>query len=293
MNDSRRGMKLEGGIEEIADLFSGRQPGAAPSEVAGLHRKQRVREFYDQINDGLNGSIYAQDAIFFNFGYQANDQPRAARIELPAQLPNRNRIELVLELIGACELAERDLLDVGCRRGGSIYTIDRLFSTGEIWGLDLSPSAVAFCQRHLGKDYVHFVTGDSERLPFIDGFFEVVLNVESSCLYADIYAFYSEVYRVLGAGGRFLYTDLMPVEHLADYMSFLRGLGFTLERDQDITSNVLLSLDRNAARQFEVHGEEIAKEVLEFFLAAPGSKPYQDLEQGRLSYRIWQFCKPA
>jgi SAM-dependent methyltransferase len=138
---------------------------------------------------------------------------------------------------------------------------------------------------------VHFANGESERLPFIDGFFDVVLNVESSCLYPDIYAFYREVHRVLGPGGFFLYTDLMPVEHLESYRTSLRDLGLVLERDQDITANVLRSLESQAARSLEIHDAPAGREVMEFFLATPGSKPYRDLQQGRLSYRIWQFRK--
>ena len=116
-------------------------------------------------------------------------------------------------------------------------------------------------------------------------------NVESSCLYPDIYAFYREVHRVLGPGGRFLYTDLMPVEHMDGYRSCLKGLGMTLERDQDITPNVLLSLAAIAAKNLDVHAAPASREVMEFFLATPGSKPYRDLQEGRLGSRIWQFKK--
>lgn len=277
--------------ENLEELFSGREPDAAVPEVFAQHKKTNVKTFYDQINSSLNTSIYAEDATFFNFGYLPDGRPRSARIELPPHWPNRNRIDLVLELIGGCDLDDLDILDVGCGRGGTILTIDRFFTAGEIWGLDLSPSAVLFCRRRIADPHIHFVNGESERLPFLDGFFDVVVNVESSCLYPDIYAFYAEAFRVLGPGGRFLYTDLMPVEHMESYMSCLRGLGLTLERDQDITPNVLLSLASHAERNLEVHDAPAGKEVMEFFLATPGSKPYRDLQEGRLSYRIWQLKK--
>jgi SAM-dependent methyltransferase len=284
-------MEVDAPPEKLEDLFSGRAPDTVLPLPAAQQKKQRVQAFYDQINDSLSESIYADDAIFFNFGYLPDERPRSARIELPPHWPNRNRIDLVLELIGDCDLDDRDILDVGCGRGGTILTIERFFNAGEIWGLDLSTSAVLFCRRRIQSPAIHFVNGESERLPFIDGFFDVVLNVESSCLYPDIYAFYREVHRVLGPGGRFLYTDLMPVEHLESYKSCLLGCGLTLERDQDITPNVLRSLDSYAARNLEVHGAPGGKEVMEFFLATPGSKPYRDLQEGRLSYRIWQLKK--
>ena len=276
---------------DLEELFSGRAPDAALPASVARQKKQEVQSFYDKINDSLSESIYADDATFFNFGYLPDGRPRSAQIQLPSHWPNRNRIDLVLELIGDCDLNDCDILDVGCGRGGTILTIDRFFTPGEIWGLDLSPSAVLFCRRRIKNPDRYFVNGESERLPFLDGFFDVVLNVESSCLYPDIYAFYREVARVLGPGGRFLYTDLMPVEHMESYKSCLRGLGLTLQRDQDITPNVLLSLDSYAARNLEVHGAPATQEVMEFFLATPGSKPYRDLQEGRLSYRIWQLEK--
>src|SRR6185295_228674 len=265
-------MEVDAPPEKLDELFSGRAPDVALSLPAAQQKKRRIQAFYDQINDSLSESIYADDALFFNFGYLPDERPRSARIELPPHWPNRNRIDLVLELIGQCDLDDCDILDVGCGRGGTILTIERFFTAGEIWGLDLSTSAVLFCRRRLTNPAIHFVNGESERLPFIDGFFDVVLNVESSCLYPDIYAFYREIHRVLGPGGRFLYTDLMPVEHMESYKSCLLGLGLTLERDQDITPNVLRSLDSYAARNLEVHGAPSGKEVMEFFLATPGSK---------------------
>jgi len=292
---ANRGCESVGGEpspgEALADLFAGREPDNVPQAAAGLRQKQRVREFYDTINDGLNGSIFARDAIFLNFGYLADGHPRSSPIELPERLANRNRVDLVLELIGACDLAGCDVLDIGCGRGGTIYTLDRFFGAGEIWGLDLSPSAIAFCRHRIGNRHIHFVNGDSERLPFLGGFFDAVTNVESSCLYADIYAFYREVWRVLAPGGRFFYTDILPAAHLESYKDCLLGLGMTLERDQDITGNVLRSLDADAERHFEVHGRKIDQEVMAFFLAAPGSRPYRDLQERRLSYRIWQLRK--
>ncbi len=285
-------MTIDADAGTLADLFAGREPGGELPAPFTAQKKRRIRDFYDGINRSLSGSIYADDAIFLNWGYIADGSPRATRIELPADWPNRHRVDLVLELLGGCDLADRDILDVGCGRGGTISTIERFFAPGEIWGLDLSPGAVAFCQRRIAGPAIHFVNGESERLPFLDRFFDVVTNVESSCLYPDVYAFYREVYRVLAPGGRFLYTDLMPAAHLDDYRASLRGLGFAFVRDQDVTPNVLLSLDSDAARRSQVHTRENPREVMEFFLAMPGSKPYNDLREGRLSYRIWELAKP-
>lgn len=274
---------------ELGNLFSGRSPDTPVSADTAGRRRSKVREFYDHVNSSLTGSIYARDAIFLNFGYLEDGHPRSSPIRLPESLLNRNRMDLVLELVGECGLVGLDVLDIGCGRGGTISILDRFFGAGEIWGLDLSPAAIAFCRRHLRAPHLHFLNGDSERLPFLSGFFDAVTNVESSCLYPDIYAFYREVHRVLAPGGRFLYTDVIPVAHLDTYLSYLQSLGLRLERDQDISSNVILSLEYDARRLPEVYGER--GELMDFFLATPGSQPYCDLREGRLSYRIWQLRK--
>jgi phthiocerol/phenolphthiocerol synthesis type-I polyketide synthase E len=286
------GTELVSDAEALAGLFAGHPPDAIPPAPVARHKKARVREFYDQVNHSLSASVCADDAVFLNFGYLPDGRPRAARFELPRHWPNRNRADLVLELIGGCDLTGCDVLDVGCGRGGTIAAIDRWFDVAEIWGLDLSPAAIASCRRLAGP-HVHFVHGDAERLPFLGGFFDVVVNLESACLYADVYAFFREVHRVLGPGGRFLYADLIPSAHLEAYGAHLRGLGMALEREQDVTANVLLSLDADAGRHAAVHGQEVGAAALDFFLATPGSLPYREIQQGRLSYRIWQLCKLA
>ena len=274
-----------------ANLFSGRSPDTEVTAAAAAERRTLVRHFYDRVNLSLAGAVYARDAIFLNFGYLADEQPRLSPIRLPAHWVNRNRMDLVLELVGGCRLAGRKVLDVGCGRGGTITMLKHFFAAGPVWGLDLSPAAVAFCGRHHGGPDLHFVSGDAERLPFAAGSFDLVTNVESSCLYPDIYAFYREVDRVLAPGARFLYTDVMPIAHRGAYLSYLQDLGLTIERDQDITGNVLLSLEMEAERLPAVQGQ--LGEMMDFFLAAPGSQPYTDLCAGRLSYHIWQLRKPV
>ncbi|HVR07301.1 MAG TPA: class I SAM-dependent methyltransferase [Thermoanaerobaculia bacterium] len=276
---------------ELDNLFSGRSPQELVTAAAAEQRRSLIREFYDRVNDSLTGSSYGRDAIFLNFGYLADEHPRSSAVRLPAHWVNRNRMDLVLELVGDCELAGCSVLDVGCGRGGTLTILDRFFHAGKAWGLDLSPAAVAFCRRHLGKPNLRFVNGDAERLPFRAGSFDVVTNVESSCLYPDIYAFYREVHRVLSPRGRFLYTDVMPVAHLDTYLTYLRDLGFSLARDQDITDNVLLSLEFDAGNQPAVQGQ--LGEMMDFFLATPGSQPYSDLRAGRLRYHVWQLEKSS
>ena len=120
----------DGRPEGLEKLFSGRAPEAAMTAQEAREKKSRIQGFYDKINDSLSESVYADDAIFFNYGFLPDGRPRSAKIELPERWPNRNRMDLVLELLGDCDLDDLDILDVGCGRGGTILTIDRYFTPG-------------------------------------------------------------------------------------------------------------------------------------------------------------------
>jgi len=251
--------------------------------------KTQFRQFYDGVNRQLAASGFGELSFFLNYGYAANGSAESAVIVVPAQVPNRNSVKLVLELIGACQIEGRDVLDVGCGRGGTIYVMQRFFRPRTTTGLDLSREALEFCRRTHRYDGCRFLQGDAESLPFRNGSFDVVTNVESSHSYPDVAAFYAEVYRVLRRGGWFLYADSMPAGERKARMAALRETGFEIRRDTDITANVLLSCDQTARRRREAFAGQ--EEILNDFLAIPGSTIYEQMHSGFLSYRIWTLRK--
>jgi hypothetical protein len=87
--------------------------------------KAVYRKFYDSVSAQLNAGAAGQFSFFLNFGYVPNDNPQDAAVELPAHCLNRNCTKLVLEVIGDCDLRGRDVLDVGCGRGGMVWTINK------------------------------------------------------------------------------------------------------------------------------------------------------------------------
>ena len=159
-------------------------------------------------------------------------------------------------------------------------------------GLDLSSEAIGFCQQHHKLDKVKFVEGDALKLPFKDNSFDSVSNIESSHTYPDIDAFYQGVWRVLKPGGQFLYTDVLPVEYLKDCREKLLALGFVIEADIDITSNVLLSCDEVAANRLKAFAPQTEQSDLDDFLAVPGSKLYEEMATGQCYYQLLRLRKP-
>jgi SAM-dependent methyltransferase len=128
-------------------------------------------------------------------------------------------------------------------------------------------------------------------LPFGDASFDVVTNIESSHSYPNINTFYAEVFRVLTPGGYFLYTDVLPVEFMNGAVVFLRALGFSVEREQDITANVLLSCDEIAHTRVQAYDRQNDTQLMGDFLGVPGSQIYEEMRQRRWTYKIFKFKK--
>jgi len=170
----------------------------------------------------------------------------------------------------ACCLAGHDVLEVGCGRGGGAAWMAKNLGPKRVVGMDISPSAVAHANRqhaaHIGHKHslltnpghptstafengqctgLSFLAGDAEALPFPDGSFDVVVNVESSHCYGSMDRFLGEVARVLRPGGHFCFCD---VRDRADAQRLRQELennrhGLAVVELEDITANVLAALD--------------------------------------------------
>jgi SAM-dependent methyltransferase/acyl carrier protein len=253
--------------------------GGAPAAAA----KAGYREFYDDVNRRLESAGVGEASFFLNYGYVSLGDGDEARFEVPVGVPNPSSVRLAFELIGATDLRGQRVLDVGCGRGGTVALMAERFEA-HATGVDLAPEGVAFCRRthrHLG---VRFELGDAEHLPFEDACFDVVTNMESSHTYPNLRAFLAEVRRVLASGGRFLYTDLLPVQRWAEVRVLLGPLGFKITSERAITANVLASCDAVAATRAQAFGE--ASAAIDNFLAVPGSAVYEQMRSGVWEYRI-------
>ena len=280
------------------------QPVARPAEArvaplaleqasAAGEVKQNYQRFYDGVNQQLDASVFGPFSFFLNYGYLPNGSPQHSKVPLPDHVVNKNSVRLVLELIGDVDPTDRRVLDVGCGRGGTVFVLKQFFKPRSVQGIDLSANAIASCRANHQYDNVRFDEGDAEHLPFPDGQFDVVTNVESSHSYPALGAFYAEVFRVLAPGGCFLYTDLMPTQSIPEYLSLLNQAGLRMELERDITENVLLSCDEIARSRVDAYDAGNDPELMKNFLATPESQVYDDMRSRRWSYRIYRFRRPS
>jgi len=268
------------------------QPPRAAVAVAGetelqgntpeIAAKAGYREFYNDVTRRLDQSGMGAASFFLNYGYVSLGEGDEAKFEVPAEVFNRNSVRLAFELIGNTQLQDRKVLDVGCGRGGTVALLAATFGAVAT-GVDLSHEAIAFCRNTHGHG-AQFEVGDAEHLPFADGDFEALTNIESSHTYPNLRAFFSEVRRLLAKDGIFLYTDLLPIQRWAEVRMLLASLGLLAENERNITSNVLKSCDEVAANRAKAFGG--SSEMIDNFLAVPGSAVYEQMASGAWEYHI-------
>jgi len=281
VDGAQSGTPIQPANEVPAALSDIEQPKLVgnPTDIAA---KSSYRDFYNDVTRRLEQSGVGGASFFLNYGYVSLGQGDEARFEVPEGIFNRNSVRLAFELIGDAVLENRAVLDVGCGRGGTVALLAETFAA-EAVGVDLAPEAIAFC-RKTHPDRARFEVGDAEHLPFEESTFQVVTNIESSHTYPNLRSFYAEVRRVLQSGGRFLYTDLLPVERWMEVRVLLPSLGLSIESERDITANVLASCDAIAGTRAQAFGGH--SEMIDNFLAVPGSAVYEQMRSGAWQYRI-------
>ncbi|ANY69363.1 hypothetical protein BBD42_24920 [Paenibacillus sp. BIHB 4019] len=252
-------------------------------------QKEEVKRTFSAINQSLEDKGLSRFSTFNNWGYAPLEHEEDDK---DASRANALFIRLLSEVVKGCELIGKNILEVSCGRGGNVSALCKLYGPGQVVGLDLTESNIAFCAANNRYAQASFVVGDAEQLPFADDAFDVVLNIESSHLYPDISEFYRETRRVLKPGGLFLYADVMDEADLQQNIAVVQELGFTQIASRDITANVLKAGEKALAnRMSALRGSfESEQEVLEW-LEAPGTQRYEEMKQGKRTFHIWHFTK--
>ena len=177
--------------------------------------------------------------IFMNYGYSKENQKLDLKKE---DEQNRYSIQLYNNTASGADLKGKDVLEIGCGRGGGLSYINRYLHPNKVSGMDLNKKAIQFCKKHYKESNNTFVQGDAQKLPFDEASFDIVLNVESSHRYPQVDVFLSEVSRVLKPGGLLLFTDFRQKKGLEQLDNQIKESNFDFVRKENITDNVVESL---------------------------------------------------
>jgi SAM-dependent methyltransferase len=229
-----------------------------------------------------------------NYGYA----PATVDASTPAlklsDEPDRLCIQLYLHAIDHFDLRDRDVLEVGSGRGGGASYISRYLQPRSMTGMDFSQEAVDLCNRHRLAPGLAFVCGDAQSMPFPDSSFDAVVNIESSHCYESMDTFLSEVRRVLRPGGRFFFADLRSMDGVNTLREQFGACGLTVEKESDITTNVLTALRLDTARKLELIDALIPRVFhwpFRVFAGIAGTRNYAGLEGGKLRYLSARLAK--
>jgi len=251
-----------------------------------------IRSWYDQMSR-LDRDA---DMIFMNYGWASLDPADQSLTLQPEDEPNRYCIQLYHQVASAVDLHGQDVLEVGSGRGGGSSYIARYLGPRSMTGLDFSPKAIEFCQRHYDVPGLHFVRGSAEDLDFADESFDAVVNVESSHCYPSMERFLAGVHRVLKPGGHFLYTDHRRRERVDLLRQQLEESALTLLHEEDIGANVVRALELDNARKQALIHSKVPRPLRGFFNEFAGMEgtntSYARLSSGASRYLRFVLRKP-
>lgn len=105
------------------------------------------------------------------------------------------------------------VLDVGCGGGFEVFVAGRrVGSRGRAQGIDLTPEMVTLANEGLagaGLGWAHVEEGSAEQIPCGAGFFDLVISNGALNLSPDKERAFHEIHRVLRAGGRLQFADVV------------------------------------------------------------------------------------
>lgn len=233
------------------------------------------------------------EVTLMNYGYAF---PDGARVPLdPAEEPERYALQLYHRVATAVPLSAKDVLEVGCGRGGGAAYIDRRLHPRQMVGIDRTASAIRFARRHFGaQERLRFIEADAHALPFDDESFDAVVNIESAQHYRDIDRFLSEVHRVLRPGGHLLIACFEDPDKGVFPRQALARSKLDVLREEDITAGVVRAMDLDSARR-QALARKLAPGPLRGlaveFAGVRGTELYESFASGGCPYLFFVCVK--
>ncbi|WP_306223435.1 class I SAM-dependent methyltransferase [Bosea beijingensis] len=230
------------------------------------------------------------DWRFMNYGFLPSGE--AFPLERGDEA-DRPFIGLYAQAVAGLPVQGARVLEIGSGRGGGARYIARYHGPAAVTGLDYSPATVRLARR-LNHDTANltFAIGDAEKLPFPDGSFDIVVNIESSHCYGDVPAFAREVARVLAPGGWLTFADMRGQSALPLLREQLAVPGLTLQSETDLSQGVTAALDAAEQRKrTRISRIRFMRGFISEFAGSKGSVLYRELSAGGVVYLAQRYRK--
>lgn len=260
-----------------------------PLFSVGLLRKAIWKLWYPF----LTRRLHREEVLFLNYAFET-EPPVGLPLD-PADEPNRACIQLYHHVATQVDLRGKQILEVSCGHGGGASWLARTQFPARYTGLDLNAAGIRFCRQRHRVAGLGFVSGDAENLPFPAATFDAVINVEASHCYPDFSRLLGQVARVLKPGGHFLYADFRFEDGLVEWEQAIALAPLKLLHRRVINAEVLRGMDRNSQRSSSLLVRYLPRFMQSLgrdFAGIRGSRIYNALQEGRVSYRSYGFEKP-
>jgi ubiquinone/menaquinone biosynthesis C-methylase UbiE len=234
------------------------------------------------------------DLRLMNYGYVPLSGDRQYLQLEPSDEPFRYPLQLYDHVVSRLKLTGKDVVDVGCGRGGGAAFLATRYKPASLIGIDLSPVAVARCRAAYQASGLCFAVGRAEALALAANCADVVVNVESSHCYADMARFLREVVRVLRPGGYLAFCDLRTTSGMANLREDIAACGLKTVQEEEINQQVVKALQQVAEQrtaQIEQRVPAIGRRLMANFVGAPDTPMFDMLRTGRMEYRHWLLRK--
>lgn len=196
--------------------------------------------FYNHLND-----VFAADPdlSFMNHGYFPINK---SLINKNVLFKNRASLYLLIyeHLKNKSNFKFDSFLEIGCGRGGGINILKEIIlenfysSNIKFTAIDANEKNINFCKNNFAD--ISFKVGDAENF-LTDKKIDVIINVESSHCYNNIYNFFKNVNCSLSEKGLFFYCDVFSRTDVLVNEETLKEI-FNLDFVVDVTKNVIQSL---------------------------------------------------
>lgn len=192
-------------------------------KLIGQTHDERIYDLYSKTNSWLNDS----NMITMNVGYYPS-----SNIIHKKDIVFKNDITMYLRMLDNIDTHSKNILDIGCGRGGGTVVYREYFKFKKIVGIDINIDFINFCnEKH--KD-IEFEVMDINNISFSDNSFDIVTAIESLYYCKDQIKLFDKINKIIKDDGYFILADSASV---IDFDTINNA--FNDVKKIDITENII------------------------------------------------------
>jgi len=220
---------------------------------------------------------------FWNQGLPKNTYNLSLK---PEDVSEQNPIQLYHHLLKDLNVKGKNILEVGCGRGGGCYYAKEYLEVNHVSGLDLSYRHIKICRSWLSSEKGYdFKQGNALQLPYHEESFDAIVNLESAQYYTSLESFFKECHRVLKKDGVLSIACVIDSHVACSLEKLLLDAHFKIIKKENLTSKILISIEQEEERKETIRKQRrIPKRLMLNQAVMVGSDLYKKMQEG-----LWEY----